>query len=129
MSGSGPLVIHRLDLSGKDVWYCLNRKAGRFVEKLTQHGRDGIFPSVPILSGPPMADAVIAATIFHPHFPSMRAMYCDCEGYSGIICMFDAPLLFFISFAHFILLTLVTRVRALHSSMFDCTGRYVDYGG
>ena len=43
-------------------------------EKLTQHGRDGIFPSVRILSGPPVADAVIAATIFHPHFPSMRAM-------------------------------------------------------
>jgi hypothetical protein len=43
-------------------------------EKLTQHGRDGIFPSVRILSGPPMADAVIASTIFHPHFPSMRAM-------------------------------------------------------
>jgi hypothetical protein len=37
-------------------------------EKLMQHGRDGIFLSVRILSGPPRADAVIAATIFHPHW-------------------------------------------------------------
>src|SRR6516225_5889650 len=42
--------------------------------------------------------------------------------------MLDAPLLLFISFGHFILLTVMTRVRAPHSSMFDCTGRYVDYG-
>jgi hypothetical protein len=36
--------------------------------------------------------------------------------------MFDAPLLLFISFGHFILLTVVTRVRALHSSMLGCIG-------
>jgi|RhiMetStandDraft_4_1073278.scaffolds.fasta_scaffold08467_1 hypothetical protein len=30
-------------------------------------GRDGIFPVARIISGPPMADAVVAVTIFHQH--------------------------------------------------------------
>src|SRR5262245_54657873 len=54
-----------------------------------------------------MADAVIAATIFQHHFPSMRAMQCDGEGDSGIVCMFDASWLIFILFVHFLLLAFV----------------------
>src|SRR5262245_52782120 len=32
-------------------------------EEPTQHGRDGLFPVPRIVSGPPMADAVVAVTI------------------------------------------------------------------
>src|SRR5215472_4119293 len=55
----------------------------------------------------PWADAVIAATIFQHHFPSMRAMQCDRKGDSGIVCIFDASWLVFILFVHFILLAVV----------------------
>jgi hypothetical protein len=43
-------------------------------EEPTQHGRDGFFPVVRIIRGPPMADAVAAVSIFQQHFPSMLAM-------------------------------------------------------
>jgi ABC transporter substrate binding protein len=43
-------------------------------EEPTQHGRDGFFPVVRIFRGPPMADAVVAVSIFQQHFPSMLAM-------------------------------------------------------
>ena len=43
-------------------------------EELTQDGRDDIFPLVRIISGPTMADAVVAATVFQQQFPSMLAM-------------------------------------------------------
>jgi hypothetical protein len=88
------------------MWCWLQGRAGHssLDEKTDEHGRDGIFSSMRILSGPLMADAVIAATIFHPHFPRMKSMQCDREGDSGVICLFDASLLLFILFGHFILL-------------------------
>ena len=43
-------------------------------EELTQHGRDGLFPVARIIRGPPMADAVVAVTIFQQYFPSMLAI-------------------------------------------------------
>src|SRR5262249_6012309 len=63
-----------------------------------------------------MADAVIAATIFQHHFPSMTAMQCDGEGDSGIVCMFDASWVIFILFVHFLLLAFgLNSVGALPS--------------
>ena len=60
-----------------DLVSLVSRPALILDEKLMQHGRDGIFLSVRILSGPPMADAVIAATIFHPHWRRTRPELCQ----------------------------------------------------
>src|SRR5262245_37380980 len=43
-------------------------------EEPTQQGRDGFFPSARIIGRPPMADTVVAVTIFQQYFPSMLAM-------------------------------------------------------
>src|SRR5262249_33936472 len=52
----------------------LSRTHGTIDEQPTQHGRDDLFPDVRIIGCPPMADAVIAVTIFQQHFPGMLAM-------------------------------------------------------
>src|SRR5262249_9353814 len=59
-------------------------------EDLTQNRSDDFFPVARILRCPPMADAVVTATIFQQHLPSMLAIECDGEGDPGILCMFDA---------------------------------------
>jgi hypothetical protein len=64
----------------------------------TQHGRDGFFPVVRIISCPPMADAVVAVTTVQQYFPSMFAMECDGEGDPATIEQFRFPL-----FDHFVL--------------------------
>jgi len=75
-------------------------------EEPTQQGRDGIFPIMRIISGPPVADAVAAATVFQQYFPSMRTMECYGEGDSGMVFVFDARWLLFILFVHFLLLAI-----------------------
>src|SRR5262245_30190240 len=75
-------------------------------EEPTQQGRDGSFPIMRIISGPPVADTVVAATVFQQYFPSMRTMECYGEGDSCIVFIFDAPWLLFILFVHSLLLAI-----------------------
>ena len=90
-------------------------------EEPTQQGRDGIFPIMQIISGPPVADAVVAATVFQQYFPSMRTMECYGEGDSGIVFMFDASWPLFILFVHFLLLAMAVRLtKFVHFQFLVC---------
>src|SRR5262245_10809049 len=69
-----------------------------------------------------MADAVVAVTIFHQHFPSTLAMECDGERDRGIFFMFDAPGFLFPYLVHFLLSSSrVAQVDAYLVSRSFCT--------
>ena len=102
-------IVHRnASVSGVAIWEIIHRNLCREVqtttdEESTQCGCDGFFPVAWTISCPPVADAVVAVTIFQQHFPSTLAMECDAERDRGIFFMFDTLGFLFPYLVHFLL--------------------------